>query len=169
MPYYDLLRRNHYALSGYRVSEKQVSDHYDYSDLNFCLCLRINGSPSLSVFFFFPYNRKGETSANDKGRQLPSYQLTKRRRVPLLMQENHGQNPSELEVITSVDFAETHPITSIESICTSKQPHPGSRAKWRDFIWPWFKDTIWICMLIFAVLIKSSYRKKREKNSTDFT
>lgn len=61
-----------------RVLEKQASDHYDYSDLNFCFWLRIIGSLSLSVFFY-SYNRKGETSADDKGRQLTSYQLTKRR------------------------------------------------------------------------------------------
>jgi hypothetical protein len=60
-----------------RVLEKQASDHFDYSDLNFCFWLRIIGSLSLSVFF--PYNRKGETSADDKGSQLTSYQLTKRR------------------------------------------------------------------------------------------
>jgi hypothetical protein len=34
-----------------RVLEKQASDHYDYSDLNFCFWLRIIGS--LSVCFFF--------------------------------------------------------------------------------------------------------------------
>ncbi|KAJ6899462.1 hypothetical protein NC652_025809 [Populus alba x Populus x berolinensis] len=84
------------------VLEKQASDHYDYSDLNFCFWLRIIGSLSLSLCFFFPYNRKGETSADDKGRQLPSYQLTKRREAqeeesPPAEARNHDQNPSELE------------------------------------------------------------------------
>lgn len=36
-----------------RVLEKQASDHYDYSDLNFCFWLRIIGSLSLSLCFFF--------------------------------------------------------------------------------------------------------------------